>query len=293
MNEPERAGNRQLQQDIVISDLESQGSVQGIALLIRFRYIAGKYGDKVQVKFQWDNLDGSFRGNELRLLPYLVSLVIASERPIAEIRSIWELPLLRQLSLHVKRLSDPDLLRGDNLKQLKSLEISECGARPLDLAPIADMNQLELLRLSKPVRNVASLVRLPRLNSLYLHHVQKDAPLNNLSAIPELSELFIMSGSRSDLADLSHRTLKKLHIQDVRGLTRFDVTPFPELQEFSMHFQAQVTDLACSSANANLKRIVVLRCVRLTQFHGARELPLLEHFAVVECPVTAEQLRSR
>ncbi len=142
------------------------------------------------------------------------------------------------------------------------------------------------------MRNVEALARLPRLKSLYLHLVQKDAPLDSLAGIPALHELLIMSGSRPDLAELRHPTLKKLHIQDVRGLTRFDTTPFPGLDEFSMHFQAQVTDLACSSANAILKKIVVLRCVRLARFHGLRELPSLEHFAVVECPVNEEQLRN-
>lgn len=261
-------------------------------ILAAVNQLCGRYGDKVQVNFQATNLDGSFTGTELRQLPNLVSLLIMSERPVTEIRCIWELPALRHLNLHIKKLNDPDLLRGDNLQQLTSLEISQWGTRPLDLAPLAGMTQLEMLRLARPMRNVEALARLPRLKSLYLHLVQKDAPLDSLAGIPELHELLIMSGNRPDLAELRHPTLKKLHIQDVRGLTRFDTTPFPGLDEFSMHFQAQVTDLACSSANAILKKIVVLRCVRLARFHGLRELPSLEHFAVVECPVNEEQLRN-
>jgi hypothetical protein len=254
--------------------------------------LCGKYGDKVQVNFQWGNIDRSFTGIELRQLPDLVSLLICCERPVAEIRCIWELPALRNLKLHIKKLNDPDLLKGGNLQQLTSLEISQWGTRPLDLAPIAGMTQLEMLRLARPVRNVAALSGLTRLKSLYLHLVQQDASLDSLAAIPELHELLIMSGNRTDLAELSHPTLKKLHIQDVRGLTRFDIAPFPGLEEFSMHFQAQVTDLECSSLNSKLKRITVLRCIRLARFHGLRELPSLEHFAVVECPVDEDQLRN-
>ena len=261
-------------------------------ILAAVNQLCGKFGDKVQVNFQWENMDGSFKGTELRQLPDLASLCISCERPVADIRCIWELPKLRHLRLSVKRLNDPELLCGDNLQQLVSLEISQWGTRALDLAPIAGMTQLEMLRLARPTRNVAALTQLPRLKSLYLHLVQKDAPLDSLAGIQELQELLIMSGSRPDLAELKHPTLKKLHIQDVRGLTQFDITPFPGLEEFSLHFQAQVTDLACSSANAKLKRIVVLHCSRLARFHGLRELPSLEHFAVVECPVNEDQLRN-
>jgi hypothetical protein len=261
-------------------------------ILAAVNQLCGRYGDQVQVSFQWENMDGSFKGTELRQLPDLVSLMIMSERPVAEIRCLWELPKLRRLDLGVKRLNDPDLLRGDNLQQLISLEISQWGTRPLDLAPVAGMTQLEMLRLARPMRNVEALARLPRLKSLYLYLVQQGTPLERLEEIANLHELLIMSGSRTELAELRHPTLKKLHIQDVRGLTGFDTTQFPGLEEFSMHFQAQVTGLACSSANANLKRIVVLHCIRLARFHGLRELPSLEHFAVVECPVNEEQLRN-
>lgn len=260
-------------------------------ILAAVNQLCGRYGGKVIVSFQWENMNGAFTGTELRQLPDVVSLSICCERPVSAIRCIWELPLLRHLTLNVKRLNDPDLLRGENLQQLISLEISQWGTRPLDLAPIAGMTQLELLRLAKPARSVDALARLERLKSLYLHLVQPEVPLDSLAGIPGLPELLIMSGSRTDLAELSHPTLKKLHIQDVRGLTRFDTTPFPQLEEFSMHFQAQVTDLACSSANAKLKRIVVLHCVRLARFQGLRELPSLEHFAVAECPVDEAELR--
>ncbi len=261
-------------------------------ILAAVNQLCVKYGEKVRVSFQWHNMDGSFKGAELRQLPDLASLSMMSERPVTEIRNLWELPRLRRLNLVVKGLNDPDLLRGDNLQQLVSLEISKWGTKPLDLAPIAGMTQLEMLRLARPMRNVEALARLPRLKSLYLHLVQQGAPLDSLANIANLHELLIMSGTRTDLAELRHPTLKKLHIQDVRGLIRFDTTPFPALDEFSMHFQAQVTDLACSSANATLKQIVVLHCIRLARFHGLRELPSLGHFAVVECPVNAEQLRN-
>ena len=264
----------------------------GAEILAAVNQLCGRYGDKVRVSFQWENMDGSFNGTELRQLPNLGSLAILTERPVAEIRCIWELPKIRHLSLGVKRLNDSDLLRGENLQQLVSLQISQWGTRPLDLAPIARMTQLEMLRLARPMRNVEALSRLPRLKSLYLHLLQQDAPLDSLADIAELQELLIMSGNRTDLVELRHPTLKNLHIQGVRGLTRFDTNPFPGLEEFSMHFQAQVTDLTCSSANANLKRIVVLHCIRLARFHGLRDLPSLEHFAVVECPVNDEQLRN-
>lgn len=261
-------------------------------ILAAVNQLCGRYGDKVHVSFQWENMDGSFQGTELRHLPDLVSLSICCERPVAEVRCIGELPKLRRLDLNIKRLNDPELLRGENLQQLTSLEIIKWGTKPLDLAPIADMTQLEMLRLARPMRNVEALARLPRLKSLYLHLVQQGAPLDSLADIANLHELLIMSGNRTDLAELRHPTLEKLHIQDVRGLTRFDTTPFPGLEEFSMHFQAQVTDLACSSTNAKLKRIEVLHCIRLARFHGLRELPSLEHFAVVDCPVKENQLRN-
>lgn len=260
-------------------------------ILAAVNQLCRRYGDKVQVNFQWGNVDRSFTGAELRQLPDLVSLLISSARPVPEIRCIWELPKLRRLDLNIKSLNDAELLRGDNLQQLISLEILHWGTKPLDLAPIACMTQLEMLRLARPMRNVEALTRLPRLKSLYLHLVHKDAPLDSLAGIQGLHELLIMSGNRPDLAELGHPTLKKLHIQDVRGLTRFDTTSFPGLEEFSLHFQAQVTDLACSAANAVLKKIVVLHCIRLARYHGLRELPSLQRFAVVECPVNEDQLR--
>lgn len=265
----------------------------GPEVLAGVNQLCRKFGDKVQVIFQWSNLNGDFTGIELRQLPDLVNLLITSERPLAEIRCIWELPALRHLNLVVKRLNDTELLRGENLQQLKSLEISQWGNRPLDLAPVAAMSQLEMLRLTRPMLNIEALTHLPRLKSMYLHLVQQGSPLEHLTGVAGLHELLIMSGNCTDLSRLRHPTIKKLHIQDVRGLTRFDTAPFPGLEEFSMHFQAQVTDLACSSANARLKQIRILRCIRLARFHGLQELPSLEHFAVVECPVNEEQLRNQ
>ncbi len=100
-------------------------------ILTAVNQLCGKYGDKVDVSFQWANMDGSFTGTELRQLPNLVSLLIMSERPVAEIRCIWELPALRRLDLSIKRLNDPELLRGDNMQQLVSLEISQWGTNSL------------------------------------------------------------------------------------------------------------------------------------------------------------------
>jgi hypothetical protein len=255
--------------------------------------LCATYGEKLQVVFKWENMDGAFKGTELRQLPHLAALSIVCHKPVAEIRCLWELPELRQLFLGIKGLNDPDVLSGDNLQQLTSLEILQWGTRALDLAPIAGMTQLETLRLAKPVRNFDALTKLSRLKTLSLHLIRPETSLECLAEISALCELNIMSGSRPELSDMRHATLKKLHIQYDRGLTQFDTTPFPRLEEFSMHFQAQVTDLACSSVNAQLKRIVVLHCKKLARFRGLNELPALEHFAIAECPVIGDELRTR
>ena len=78
-------------------------------ILSAVNQLCGRYGEKVQVNFQASNLDGSFTGTELRQLPNLVSLLIMSARPVAEIRRIWELPALR-------RLDPPRRVEGDRLR---------------------------------------------------------------------------------------------------------------------------------------------------------------------------------
>src|SRR5688572_21383971 len=71
-------------------------------ILATVNRLCRRYGDRVQVSFQWENMDGSFTGTELRHLPDVVSLGIMCERPVTEIRSIWELPALRQMTLNIK-----------------------------------------------------------------------------------------------------------------------------------------------------------------------------------------------
>jgi hypothetical protein len=176
---------------------------------------------------------------------------------------------------------------------LVSLEILKWGgSRSLDLAPVGDMVGLETLRLAKPARNVDALTRLSGLRTLWLHGVPAEPSLDYVAGIRGLRQLQLMSGTRTHLDDLRHPAVERLHVQDVRGLERLAVTAFPSVEYRSVHFQARLTDLECSRANAQLARIEVLRCVRLARFRGLRDLPALTHLAVVECPVTAEQLRA-
>lgn len=253
--------------------------------------LCAEYGGRVRVQFYDHSAGGGFSGSVLRHLPAVEDLAIVGMGRASDLRALWELPDLRWLDLGVQKLSDPDLLASDNLRQLVSLEISQWGgSRPLDLAPIGDMAALEMLRLAKPVRNVEALTRLPELKTLWLHGVQVDPLLDYVAAIPGLRQLMVMSGTRTDLEGMQHPSVEKLHVQDVRGLVRLDVTGFPNLADLSVHFQARLTDLACSGANARLARVVVLRCARLARFRGLRELPALQNLAVAECPVTAEEL---
>ena len=142
--------------------------------------------------------------------------------PLARCRNLQELHIVQD-QVGPKRALDLSFVAG--LKKLKSIEINAWNGQSLDLAPLAELQDLQSATL-RPVENLAPLKRLTNLEKLDIAFGRFDS-LSELQGFFYLKELDVSFNKVADVTPL--RNLKTLENIDLENTNVIDLSPLARL----------------------------------------------------------------
>lgn len=247
--------------------------------------------DRLQVRF-YGHYGGRFDAMTLRHLPEIHNLAVDCLTAIDNEDEIGRLPNLRSLNFGVFELDRPDFLRTIELRHLARLSLGENRKRNFDLSPLADCELLDSLFINGHSKGIDGLEGVPRLRTLTLRGYAKKHALNFVNGISTLTELKLILGGRSDLDDLSSKSLEILQIIRVQGVaTTGDLSRFPTLSALRIEDQIQLKQVDLNGAS--LKRLALVNCKNLVELPGLDMQDQLGEFLASRVALDLDSLRDR
>ncbi len=251
----------------------------------------GLFQSRLQVRFYWHQ-DEVFDARVLRHLPEVRNLSLDCLSQIAHEDEIGRLPKLERLHFGVFEFDRPDFLNSLRLGALERLSLAENRKRNFDLAPVKHCVSLRDFFVQGHARNIGAIVDLPQLSKLTLSAFAKKHALDFAGAIPNLKELMLIIGGRTDIDDLSSASIEVLQILRVRGLTTLgDLSRFPALSALRLEDQLQLTSL--DLGGADLERLSLANCKNLTELQGLDRQRRLREFSASQVALDMNALLER
>jgi hypothetical protein len=247
--------------------------------------------DRLQVRF-YGHYGARFDATLLRHLPEVCNLALDCLSEMSHEEEIGRLLKLKCLSFGVFELDRPDFLDTVDLSRLERLVLIENRKRNIDLSPLAGCASLEELFINGHSRCIEAIGNLPRLRKLSLGSYAKAHPLGFIAAIPNLKELTLILGGRTDIDDLSSATIEMLQVLRVRGVTTLgDLSRFPALLALRVEDQFQLARLGLSGPK--LERLGLFNCRNLVELLGLDTQDRLREFGAARVALDLNALRDR
>jgi len=278
INDPEPAAMPEIRKRLEVGEsliVQFSGAFYTSAQLQQIDELCATYGERLNVRF-FGHYKSTFDANVVRSIPRVVSLNLDCLVNAENVHAIADLPRLQHLALDILDLQNPDVLRFEGLRSLRSLAVGDTRSARIDLGPIAECTFLESLRISGQTHGLDALAELPELRDLTLRSIPKRASLGFVCRIAKLTSLGIVLGGRDNIDEIVHPTLRALELVRIRGLSDVgDLTRFPALATFQVEDQIRIKTIgfpegcACTSLR-------LLNCKTLSSLQGLERLPLRE-----------------
>lgn len=259
--------------------------------LARIEALCQTHGPKLQVRF-YHHPGAPFDAATLRHIPSVQNLAIDCLDDIVNEDHIAGLHHLRRLSLQVANLNRPGFLAALPFNHLEVLTLMGTRKNNFDLTPLAQAASLRKLILEGHRRGIEALAAAPRLEELALWGIPRSQPLDFVAHIKPLLALSLIRGGRETIHDLTHHSLKFLHLTWINGLR--DLGPigrFPSLKGLAVSDQLRLDSLDLTGAN--LQFLALNNCKNLVQLTGLDNLQRLEQFTATQTALPLDHLRDR
>lgn len=261
------------------------------AILHALNEACKQVGERLQVRF-FGHYGTAFDACTLRHLPDARDLAVDCLEEIASEDEIGQLQHLRALSIGAFEFSRPDLLTTIELDKLRRLRLGGNRKRNLDLTPLSGAKSLEELHVEGHSKGMASISALPGLKSLTLRAYAKGHPLDFVASLPALTHLTMVLGSRTNIDDLSSKSLKVLQILRVRGLSSLgDLSRLPALSALRVEDQLQLVTI--NLKGVTLQSLWLFNCRNLAELAGLDAQDRLEAFFASQVGLDLNGLRDR
>jgi protein phosphatase 1 regulatory subunit 7 len=242
--------------------------------LARIEALCQTHGPKLQVRF-YHHPGAPFDAATLRHIPSVQNLAIDCLDDIVN-----------------EDLNRPSFLAALPVNNLEVLTLMGTRKNNLDLTPLAQAASLRKLTIESHRRGIEALAAAPRLEELALWGIPRSQPLDFIAHIKPLLALSLIRGGRETLHDLTHDSLKFLHLTWINGLR--DLGPigrFPSLKGLAVSDQLRLDSLDLTGAN--LQFLALYNCKNLVQLTGLDNLQRIEQFTATQTALPLDPLRDR
>lgn len=247
--------------------------------------------DRLQVRF-FGHYGTRFDAGLLEHLPEVRNLSVDCLSEIIHEEAIGRLPKLRQLAFGVFELNRPDFLETLELERLERVALFENRGRNIVLSPLARCGSLSELMVEGHSQGIDAIANLPSLRRMTLRSFGKAHGLGFIASLPNLKDLALGLGGRSDIADLSSRSLEILKILRVRGLTTVgDLSRTPALSSLCIEDQPQVSEL--DLRGVQMERLWLNNCRNLRELIGLDAQSRIRQFFASRVSLDLDALRDR
>lgn len=241
-------------------------------LLTQINNLCGELGQKLAVRF-YGHYGQTFDANVLKLLPDVASLGVDCLQEVTNLPALYDLANLRQLSLGIYRLNEPNILKSIQVKKLERLVICETAKSNIDLTPLEACEKLTDFFLSGQTKGIGCLGKLPALQMLSLGGIPKKQSLDFVSRIQSLKRLVVILGGRANISEIHHPLLEELEILRVMGFDNLDsITAFPSLRWLVVEDQIRLERVRFTPNNHRIQSVRIFNCKTLRTLEGLENL---------------------
>jgi protein phosphatase 1 regulatory subunit 7 len=249
-----------------------------------------EHGVAVEVRF-YGHYDTGFDARTVEQLPDVAALCLDCLFDVKHLNSLCRLTGLRQFSLGVFELSEPDILGRMKLDGLEKLVIGATRKRSIDLDALRVCRRLRGLFLSEHTTNIETLADLPALEQLSLGSIGKRQTLEFVSTIRRLRELTLILGGRNSIAEIQVPGLEVLKVIRVRGLEQIEtLASFPMLRSLNIDDQIRIRSLAFGASNDQLRSLWINNCKTLQSIEGIEHLKNLKRLDLIRTAIDIDWL---
>lgn len=260
-------------------------------LLASLNAICAQAPDALQIRF-YGHYGSGFDAANLRHLPAVKNLTLDCLTRINNEDTVAQLPHLRRFGFGVFEYSRPDFLSRLDLTALTALSLGETRRRDFDLKPLATAKALTELRLQGHSLGMAAIAALPALQDLHLGSIAAKQTLEMIGSIANLRKLTLLLGGRSNLDEMSSKTLEHLDILRVKGLASLgNLARFPALRALRVEDQLQMASLDLTPAH--LERLQIYNCKTLRELAGLDLQIGLQTLFISQTALDMDALRDR
>jgi len=253
-------------------------------MLSELNELCSKNNENFSIRFYGD-YSSIFNCKTLEKISNVKSLYVDCLRKVENIESLTKLKHLQLLSLGVYELKDSEILKADNLKNLKELIIDETKTRGINLEYLKEYEKLERLFIFGHTKNIESIGHLSALEFLRLGSISK-VSVDFINRLSKLKTLQFTLGGRENINELEENEIEDLEIIRVRGFNDFtNVTNFKKLRNLLIEDQIRLLELNFDRGLEELENLKILNCKTFTSLTGLENLPKLNQLRIYKANI--------
>lgn len=253
-------------------------------LLEELNDLASKLDQNLQIRF-YGHYQEIFDASVLRLIPDAKCVSIDCLTQAINLETVAVLSNLKEFYIGIYELDDANILSIPSLRNLESLTVGDTRKNNMDLSHLASLTKLRKLGIVGHTRNIEVVAGLSNVTSLFLSKIENKVPLDFVSRMKNLENIFIILGGRTSIAEINGDKIKDLKITRVRGLDDLgDIGRFPLIESIEVEDQIKLESISFAH-NDRLKRMRIINCKTLDRIHGITELESLEELCISQTAI--------
>ena len=253
-------------------------------LLEELNGVASKLDRNLQIRF-YGHYQEIFDASVLRLIPDVKCLSIDCLTTAINLEALDILLKQKELHIGIHELDDTNILSTPSLRNLESLTVGDTRKNNVDLSHLANLTELKKIGIVGHTKNIEVVAGLNSVTSLFLSKIGNRVPLDFVSQIKNLENIFIILGGRTSIAEINGEKIKDLKITRVRGLENLgDIGRFPLVESIEIEDQIKLSSISFAH-NHRLRRMRIINCKTLERIHGITELESLEELCISQTAI--------
>ncbi|GEM_PF-4084757 len=258
-------------------------------VLEQINELAARHKRAIEVKFNGFQ-DEIFDVSVIKAIPEVRCLTLGCILKASHLNEISTLKNLKEFSLGIYELNEPDILAQIPKVGLRALTLADTVKSNIDLKHLREFYGLTFFHSSGQSTHLNYISELKNLETLSFSMIKTSECMAFISELPKLEELRLLRGGRASLADIRSSSLKRINISKVRGLHALgNIGRFSQLEELVFEDQPRVEEIDFRNS-AELKEVTITNCKRLQKLKGLDMLPKLSRLCIFKTALDFEEV---
>ncbi|MFT3823973.1 MAG: hypothetical protein QM731_08630 [Chitinophagaceae bacterium] len=268
--------------------IQFDSEIYNDSLLSEINELCNQYKENLCIRFYAHNQTG-FDCSTILRIPDVKNLYVDCLDSARNIQAFSAMNKLVSLHIGILDLSDNEILRAENLYNLKELGINQTISKKLNLEYLANYTNLDSLYIDGHIKNIHTIGKLQHLKDLWLRSIKK-VTLDFVNRMEGLEKLEITLGGRNNINEIGASNIKELFIDFVAGFNDISgIWKLKKLEKLGLSLLKQLKTIKVENINTSLKELWVYSCKDLNTFEGLDNLKALTKLDITEVSMNFEE----